>query len=322
MLTLLSLFVAFTFAQYDIYYSYSDTNCQNLIGFAAVQHQIACIINTTFCNCLRGVCGKTDCNVGSLPGPPANAVVFGIFNSSNCGGTPTSYYASTDNSCVNGEGLLPAAYTFHCDSSGFSYQSWNSGNCSGAASTSFGPVPIGSSACFPDVSTGTSALYQCSGLCFHEDSVVAVAGKKMSYRDLKAPNSPCHIPHEFQSSGVKITTSCPGVLRLTAEHLVMTPQGFKAAGLLVEGDKLYSKVHSDNADCTVVSVETEVIGKYFGLNCEDGHVEADGYWVSTFGIQHTVPNAWMKVASKFIGVKYASQVGDHLAALLYKLGFY
>jgi hypothetical protein len=54
---------------------------------------------------------------------------------------------------------------------------------------------------------------------------VTVAGKKLTYDDFKASDSPCNIPHEFQSSGVKITTTCPGVLQLTAEHLVMTSEG-------------------------------------------------------------------------------------------------
>jgi len=144
----------------------------------------------------------------------------------------------------------------------------------------------------------------------------------MTYDDFKASDSPCNIPHEFQASGVKVTTTCPGVLRLTAEHLVMTPEGFKAAGELLAGDRLYSKVHGDVADCTVISVESEVSGKYYGLNCEDGHVEADGYWVSTFGVQHTIPNAWMKVASKFIGVRYASHLGDRIASALKYWGMY
>jgi len=103
----------------------------------------------------------------------------------------------------------------------------------------------------------------------------------------------------------------------------MTPDGFRPAGSLKEGDRLYSKVHSTAAaDCAIISIESEVNQLYYGLNCEDGHVEVDGYWVSTFGVQHSLPNAWMKLASKVFGVKTASRIGDRVATLLHDWGFY
>lgn len=62
--------------------------------------------------------------------------------------------------------------------------------------------------------------------------------------------------------------------------------------------------------------------KFFEVHFIFAHTLADGYWVSTFGIHHTIPNVWMKVVSKLIGVKYASQVGDAIATMLHRLGVY
>lgn len=44
------------------------------------------------------------------------------------------------------------------------------------------------------------------------------------------------------------------MLRLTHEHLVMTQDGWKKAGLIQAGDKVYSKVHSHEDECKVTQV--------------------------------------------------------------------
>jgi hypothetical protein len=97
----------------------------------------------------------------------------------------------------------------------------------------------------------------------------------------------------------------------------MTPGGWKKAGDLNIGDRLFSKVHSEEeADCEITHMETELKQQYFGLNCENSHVEANGYWVSTFGITHNIPAAWMKILTRVVGVKAASRAGDYFNALL------
>jgi len=141
----------------------------------------------------------------------------------------------------------------------------------------------------------------------------------MTYDDFKAEGSPCAIPHEMEANGIKIKTKCEGELRLTAEHLVMTPEGFKKAGSLAVGDFLHSQIEGP-ADCEIVEITAEIRQTYYGLNCENSHVECDGYWVSTFGITHDIPSMWMNVASKVVGVKLASKIGDFVAQNLNALG--
>ena len=52
--------------------------------------------------------------------------------------------------------------------------------------------------------------------------------------------------------------------------------------------------------------------RYFGLNCEESVVLANGLKTSTFGEFHEVPSLWMKFSSKVFGVKMASFIGVKL----------
>jgi len=125
----------------------------------------------------------------------------------------------------------------------------------------------------------------------------------------------CAIPHIVKSNGVKISTTCPGHLRLTHEHLVYTPAGLVAVGTIKVGDFLFSDMN-EKVLCEVTMVEEEYAQTYFGLNCEDSEVLASGYKTSTFGIFHAVPAMWMKYGSKILGVHTASALGDSVASVL------
>jgi len=61
--------------------------------------------------------------------------------------------------------------------------------------------------------------------------------------------------------------------------------------------------------------------KYFGLNCEESDVLADGYKTSTFGTYHILPSLWMKFSSRLIGIDAASMIGDALASLFFNYSF-
>lgn len=159
----------------------------------------------------------------------------------------------------------------------------------------------------------------CGNVCFHEDTQIVYNGVQMTLNDIQASSSPlCSVPHVIKADGVKISTTCSGSLRLTNEHLVYTQEGLKTAGSIKKGDVLFADM-DEKQTCEVVQVEREIAQTYFGLNCEDSEVLADGYKTSTFGIFHAVPAMWMKYASKVIGVKYASQLGDVFANTLVKL---
>jgi len=153
----------------------------------------------------------------------------------------------------------------------------------------------------------------CGVTCFHSSSLITYDGSEYSLASFLAGNNPaCVVPHVVHTHGVAISTDCvdAATLRLTRDHLVWTQRGYERAGALIEGDVLYSDEHGA---CAVRSVRLEYDQEYFGLNCEESEVLANGYRVSTFGHYHSIPAMWMKWMSKVIGVESASALGDVIA---------
>jgi len=149
--------------------------------------------------------------------------------------------------------------------------------------------------------------------CFHEETKVVYQDAVYTLKQFQdTSSSPCVIPHVYKVDGLKIKTSCKAPLRVTPEHLVFTHKGLVAASTILPGDFIYSDMEEKHT-CEVTSIETETSQKYFGLNCEESTVLANGYKTSTFGVIHTLPSLWMKYVSKLIGVSSASALGDHIA---------
>jgi len=299
-------------ANYSIGYVYdtSDTTCsQPYLGFAASN-----IGNSTCfpsnCTLVGNQNLQTTCST-TIPADPAGAVVFASYVNQDCTGDATLYTAATSGTCNPKSG--GGSTVIEC-AGNFKETDYTSDDCTTGGTVQF-DIPFSGSLC------NAGNYFSCALKCFHKESTITIDEKPYSYEDLKKSDSPCAIPHEFRANGLKIATTCPGVLRVTSEHLVMTADGWKMAGQLKEGDKLFSELHSDNADCTVTDINSDVNGQYFGLNCENSHVESDGYWVSTFGYTHEVPATWMKVVSKLFGVKFASNFGDKISTLLQRWGF-
>jgi len=295
-------------ANYSISYVFGvgDTTCSGgYIAFSAnlVSSSGSCF--ATNCTNIGSQYGKTVCDT-SLPADPAGAIVSGQYANQDCSGDPTFYAAASSGTCnPKTDGTSTKV---EC-AGNYKQTDYTSPDCTTGGSVSV-DVPFSGSFC-------TAGTYlSCALKCFHTESTITIGDKPYSYEDLKKEDSPCAIPHEFKANGLKIATTCPGVLRVTSEHLVMTSNGWKMAGELREGDKLFSKVHSENADCTITDISSDVGGQYFGLNCESSHVGSDGYWVSTFGYTHNIPAAWMNVVSKLFGVKFASNLGDKISHLL------
>jgi hypothetical protein len=106
----------------------------------------------------------------------------------------------------------------------------------------------------------------------------------------------CRIPHKVMSNGVRIETVDGHVLRLTDDHLVFTSRGLIPAGSIVYGDTLFTSIEAridaskkDQSQVSRVTAETNQL--YFGLNCLESIVLANGLKTSTFGKYHAVP-AW------------------------------
>ena len=139
-------------------------------------------------------------------------------------------------------------------------------------------------------------------------------GRHWTLTELQQGDSGCVIPHIVHGKGVSVSTSCGGApLRLTHDHLVQTPDGWRQAGQLTPGSVVFGTMDKSRL-CTVQSVVPETQTQtYFGLNCPDSVLMSDGILVSTFGRMHTLPALWMKYASKVFGIERASSWGDHLA---------
>ncbi len=135
----------------------------------------------------------------------------------------------------------------------------------------------------------------------------------------------CAIPHIVTNNGVRIETADGHVVRLTGDHLVFTSTGLVPASDLKIGALLFTSLAGDDNDgnkhtTRVKRITTEHNQRYFGLNCLESIVLANGIRTSTFGRYHTIPSSWMSFIGRILGVRRASAVGDTVAQLLAKLG--
>lgn len=132
------------------------------------------------------------------------------------------------------------------------------------------------------------------------------------------------MPHVLHSTnGVQIETKCDdhsasNMLRLTGDHLVYTSKVLQAASTVVVGDVLFGNF-AESKQCHVIRIDKGKADEpqlYFGLNCHESVVLADGLKTSTFGRYHMIPAAWMKLGSKVLGIERASRWGDYIAQWL------
>ncbi len=182
-------------------------------------------------------------------------------------------------------------------------------------------------------------------MCFHESTeIVYDRTLKLTLAALESDpslKSTCVVPHVVTASGVAVHTTCSTMpLRLTNDHLVFTSSGLRtyvltahailrwcsliaygSAVSLQKGDVLYGDMDEKQL-CTVTGVTGEHNQRYFGLNCAQSEVLANGTKTSTFGRHHNIPAAWMRTATKIMSIQHAAQIGDGLVNLLTKLGLY
>ncbi len=85
-------------------------------------------------------------------------------------------------------------------------------------------------------------------------------------------------------------------------------------------DTIYTTLDGSTS-CAVKSiVEQSKSASYFGINCLESVVLANGIKTSTFGRFHTVPAAFMRYAGAILGANRASALGDTIVSVLYKIG--
>lgn len=217
-------------------------------------------------------------------------------------------------------------------------------NLASATSTSFSTTILGQTLNVAKngaaITLTNSAASQCSGsatctsgdcrsssssstTCFHESTSITYQGKVYSLSS-SLPTE-CHVPHTVVAdNGVAITVDCSAssvtLLRLTPDHLVFSGRGLVAAASLAVGDRVFADVEEKTV-CRVASIARERDQqRYFGLNCRDSIVLANGVKTSTFGHYHTIPSLWMKFGSMILGIERSSSIGDFFASGLKRIG--
>jgi len=303
---------------FAIAYVYDGTGCSGSpIGFVATP--AACDETSDDRKCLSesssegSISVKTEC-ANSVPATPAGAVSITGYESGDCSGSPVFAIAFDSGRCFGDAGT---SYRLSCSGSTLTYSTWaTNGDCSGSPSES--ESGSSGSSCVED--SGFSALVSgcSSSKCFHEATVITYNDEHLTLPALLAGRVPeCVVPHVVSSDGVAVHTSCSAqALRLTPDHLVYSARGLLAASELRVNDIVFSDVN-EQVSCNVTSTDAEAHQRYFGLNCENSVVLANGIKTSAFGVYHTVPTLWMKIASSLVGVKRASAWGDAIAAFLY-----
>lgn len=158
-----------------------------------------------------------------------------------------------------------------------------------------------------------------SNVCFHESTEITYYGKKYGLEQLEQEKEIFRVPHVITSNGVSIKHTCNDKrLRLTSDHLVFTKTNWRTTRA---GDLLpYQIIYGINGkECRVIDVQKEKNQKYFGLNCAESMVLANGVRTSTFGNYHFIPSIWMKIMSQIVGIQKASKFGDKLANFVYNI---
>jgi len=177
--------------------------------------------------------------------------------------------------------------------------------------------------------------------CFHEDTIITYNNTQYTLNDLHTgKNLNCYIPHVVHNGGYAIQATCnfgqkqtEKLLRLTGDHLVYAKiqsrefesKKYKSLSELVAisdlniGDTVFADLE-EKIECQINSIWKQFSQKYFGLNCLESIVLADGIKTSTFGNYHRIPELWMSHAGGLMGIKRASIIGDHISAILFKVG--
>lgn len=134
----------------------------------------------------------------------------------------------------------------------------------------------------------------------------------------------CTVPHTIESTkGYQITAKCENSvkkLQVTGGHLIFTQRGLQAAAEITTKDTLFEEI-DESKMCSIESIEKrDAPQKYFGLNCHNSNVIANGIKSSTFEKLHGLPSFWMSVLSKIVGVKRASSLGGSIEKVAQKMG--
>jgi len=298
--------------QYQIQTVYNTGGCTGQVGFMNATLVSNCTAQP--CICVGPTCCVTTCSQ-TVPSFPSNTGGYYYYSDPGCSNI-VGVTASLCGACVpTGTSTTASSYLLTCYQTKYTTQV-QINYCSISENARF--ITYSARYCL-SANVGSTFVKAYCPQCFHESSTITYEDKSFDFKALQAKKNPkCTIPHVVTADGVKISTTCSSkALRLTNDHLVFTNRGLLKAQEITEGDLLFGDVE-ENKECAVVEIEREKQQKYFGLNCEESVVLANGHKTSTFGGFHTLPSLWMRYGSKIIGVEAASYVGERVVQFLYQ----
>lgn len=300
----------------------NDLTCSNAFTAMQIVQSASCTPSSTCTNVNNNFGSKVSC-VTAPPQYPSGWAALEIWvSSSGCSGTSDGILVAPADTCTGKWSL--ATMQMNCSNNVIldcSATVSGCGGCSSKSATQGGSCVTGN----PVTSLAVQSYkWTCTSssttVCFHGTTEILYNSPDVSasfvLENLKGSSfleKECRIPHIVKSDGVAIESDCDSSpLRLTRDHLVFTSEGLLAAGDIVAGNVLQGV---DGKSCKVTRRYNEKNQMYYGLNCKESVVYANGVKCSTFGKLHALPSLWMKYVSKIVGIETASKVGDFLARL-------
>lgn len=292
-------------AQWVMFGFYSDASCSTLVGFQASQTGCS---SPNQCNQQQ----KQTCQSSAPTTLPSSFSQVTYSGGGSCSsGTLSSIFSAALNTCIPNLSTGRSSL-YSCNGSATILTSFSaSSTCQGASSSSVLPA----SGCSGGILTSSSCSSSSSGnVCFHRSTEITYKGRVLDMATVqRGEHADCVIPHTVVTSGVRISTTCSQkTLRLTRDHLVFTHGGkLVSAGQLQVSDSIFD---AEDRPCIITRIEADLTDEYFGLNCIESVVLANGYKTSTFGFVHRLPSLWMYYSSKLLGLQRASRMGDVIAS--------
>ncbi len=315
-----------TLYQVTEYFS-NDVTCLNAPTALQIAQPLICTPSSTCTNINGNYGSKVSCVTTPQQYPSGWSALEIWMGSQSCQGTSEGILAAPANTCTGKWSL--GTIQMNCSNNVIldcQSTSTTCGGCSSKSATSGGGCITGNPV--SSIVGITSYKWTCTSnsntVCFHEDTEIfydkpnyftSLFGMKALSNDHFILGDECRIPHVVKSDGVIIISECDErPLRLTPDHLVFTDRGLLPAGKIVIGDIVEGHF---GRKCSVTKISSEKDQMYYGLNCIESVVFANGIKCSTFGRFHTLPAFWMKYASKFMGIEATSKVGDFFANLFH-----
>lgn len=305
-------------ASYQVTQYYSgDLTCSSAFTAMQIVESTTCTPSSTCTNINNNYGQKVSC-VSAPPSYPSGWAALEIWTgSASCQGTSTGILVAPADTCT-GKWIYSTAQ-FNCSNNlilDCQASVATCGGCSSKTVTSGGSCVTGNpTTSFPILSYKFTCTSSSGTVCFHKDTMIEYESENFYVENIPEKlHDECVSPHTVKSDGVVIYSGCgTKPLRLTKDHLVFTERGLIAAENVNTKDFLIG----NGKNCQVIKIEEEKNQMYYGLNCKESIVYAEGVKCSTFGKMHIFPSFWMKWMSKLVGIKTASKIGDFFANLIF-----